>query len=199
MACECECQKGMHIQEDFFLAEILDTHMKLVLPGGRGELVFTTLQKKGVPLIRYRTGGITGIYYERCECGRTMARMDRLSHGIDDVVQVRGGSVPVSRIEEALSGLQGIDASYIICIGMEHNIDVVDVCIINMKGEGALLAADVKRLAAGAVADVIGVEPEVHIAERGKTETFDGILGITDEVFQEALEHYKVQIPIQYK
>ncbi len=194
VACECECQKGMHIQEDFFLAEILDTHMKLVLPGGRGELVFTTLQKKGVPLIRYRTGGITGIYYERCECGRTMARMDRLSHGIDDVVQVRGGSVPVSRIEEALSGLQGIDASYIICIGMEHNVDVVDVCIINMKGEGALPAADVKRLAAGAVAAVIGVEPEVHIAERGKTETFDGILGITDEVFQEALEGRKVTI-----
>ena len=71
---------------------------------------------------------------------------------------------------------------------------MVDVCIINMKGEGALLAADVKRLAAGAVADVIGVEPEVHIAERGKTETFDGILGITDEVFQEALAGRKVTI-----
>ena len=78
VACECESQKGMHIQEDFYLAEIVDTHTLLAISDGTcGELVFTTLQKEGIPVIRFRTREITKINYEKCECGRTMARMDK--------------------------------------------------------------------------------------------------------------------------
>lgn len=169
VACECECQQGMHIQEDFFLAEIVNTHTMLVLPGGiRGELVFTTLQQEGIPLIRYRTMGITRINYERCECGRTMARMDRLSHGIDDMMQVRGSSVSVSQVESALSELQDIETSYIICIKKEHQLDVVDVYMESAGMNEALVSekgTDVKRRVADAVCHIIGVEPNVYYAE----------------------------------
>lgn len=195
VACECECQKGMHIQEDFFLAEILDTHTLLVLPAGaRGELVFTTLQKEGIPLIRYRTKGITKINYEKCECGRTMARMDRLSCEADDMLQIRGCSVPVSRIEAALSGLQDIKASYILRIRREHHFDVVDIYMEGAGMRGALVSesrADVKRRVADTVRRMIGVEPVVHYAED------EGILafrGIAMEDFQETLHGRKVII-----
>lgn len=181
VACECECQKGMHIQEDFFLAEILDTHTLLVLPGGtRGELVFTTLQKEGIPLIRYRTMSITKINYEKCECGRTMARMDRVCYGMDDVLQIRGSSVLVSRVEEVLSELQGIEASYVLCIRREHYFDVVDI-YMEMEGAGMNGAmgsesrADVKRRVADALCRIIGVEPVVYYAEDEGTEAFRGI------------------------
>lgn len=91
VACECECQKGMHIQEDFFLAEIVDKHTLLTVSDGtRGELVFTTLQKEGIPLIRFRTRSITKINYEKCECGRTMARMDKIDWEPDEILQGSG-------------------------------------------------------------------------------------------------------------
>lgn len=178
VACECECQNGMHIQEDFFLAEILDTNTLLVLPGGiRGELVFTTLQKEGIPLIRYRTMNITTIHYEKCGCGRTMARMDRICGRTDDIVVIRGNSVFAVRIEAALSDLQDIDASYIVCIRREHNLDVVDVYIEGGRTDGALLpdcGEGAKSRVADAVCSVIGMMPNVHFAENGTLEALAG-------------------------
>lgn len=182
VACECECQKGMHIQEDFFLAEILDTHTMLVLPGGvRGELVFTTLQKEGIPLIRYRTMQIARMNYEKCQCGRTMARMDRLDCGMDDMLQVRGNSVLVSHVEAALSELRDIEAAYTICIRKEHRLDVVDVCVESAgMNEGVLLAqwTDVKRRVADAVRKTVGVNPNVCYAGNKNSKNIQEIPGI---------------------
>lgn len=179
VACECECQKGMHIQEDFFLAEILNTHTLLILPGGvRGELVFTTLQKEGIPLIRYRTTGYTKINYAKCECGRTMARMDRICYGIDDMIQIRGNSVSVSQVEAALSELQDLEAFYIICIRKEHQLDVVDVYMESAGMNGVLVSenrAEVKRRVADAVYHIIGVEPDVYCAESERRKDFERI------------------------
>ncbi|MDE7203568.1 MAG: phenylacetate--CoA ligase [Lachnospiraceae bacterium] len=187
VACECERQRGMHIQEDFFLAEIVNTNTLLALPGGvRGELVFTTLQKEGIPLIRYRTMSITKINYEKCECGRTMARMDRLDYGTDDILQIRGNSVSVSQIEAALSGLQGIEASYIICIRKEHHLDVVDVFMEDSRMNEALVSGcgtDVKSQAADAVRNVIGVEPNVYYAESEKMKAFRGSFNEGSEMY----------------
>ncbi len=172
VACECESQKGMHIQEDFFLAEIVDTHTLLVIPGGiRGELVFTTLQKQGIPLIRYRTKGLTKIYYEKCECGRTMARMDNVCFEPDDMLQIRGSSVSVSCIGTMLSELQDIRASYVICIRREHNMDEVDVYMEVTRRNDALVSGsetDIKRQVAEAVFRVIGVKPHVRFVECAK-------------------------------
>lgn len=185
VACECTCQKGLHIQEDFFLTEILDTHSLRALPGGTmGELVFTTLQKEGIPLVRYRTKSITKIHYGKCECGRTMARMDRLCHGPDDILQVRGNDVHVSRLEAALSELQGIKASYIIRVKTEHNYDVVDVCVVADQANG-MPVQGVKRMVADTVSRIIGMEPGVYCAGSGEAGAFHGIPD------QEADEAYK--------
>lgn len=168
VACECEYQDGMHIQEDYFLAEIVDMRTLVVLPGGiRGELVFTTLQKEGIPLIRYRTRNITKINYEICECGRTMARFDRICDGMSDVLFIRGNSVSSFQIEAALSKLQDIEASYIVCIRREHNLDVVDIYIEGSLINGELLSdgrEEVKRRVANAVGSVIGIMPHVYYA-----------------------------------
>ncbi len=186
VACECECQKGLHIQEDFFLAEIVDTHKLLILPGGiRGELVFTTLQKEGVPLIRYRTMSFTRINYEKCECGRTMARMDRIFYGEGDIVQIRGNDVSVSRIDAALADLQDVEASYIMCVREEHNLDVVDVYIVS-SGTGAQESGpDRRRMVADAVSGIIGVRPNVYDAARAGSGAFCGVHG---ETFREVLD-----------
>ena len=187
VACECEYRKGMHIQEDFFLAEILDTNTMLVLPAGaHGELVFTSLQREGIPLIRYRTMHIARINYEKCQCGRTMARRDRLCCGMDDTLLIRGNSVSVSHVEAALCALRDIEASYIIRIREEHHIDVVDVYVESTAMTGALLSehwADVKHRVACAIHRTIGVEPDVYDAGKNPFDTmlFKRKVTIVDE------------------
>lgn len=169
VACECACQKGLHIQEDFFMAEIVDRDTMLVLPDGmRGELVFTTLQKEGIPLIRYRTRNFTRIHYEKCACGRTMARIDRVCGQDDDMLLIRGKSVVVSQLEEALSGLHDMNASYVICIKKEQTLDVVHIYIRSGKIKEELLSggeSEIRRRAADAVCSIIGVVPYVEVID----------------------------------
>ncbi len=176
VACECECQNGMHIQEDFFLAEILDTNTLIVLPGGRrGELICTTLQKEGIPLIRYRTMRITKINYEKCECGRTMARIDRICESTDDMLMVRGNSVFAIQIETVLLNLQNINASYVVCIRKEHHLDVVDIYIeIDSRKREMLSESEeaVKHRVADAVSNVIGLMPRVHCVSCDENQSY---------------------------
>lgn len=179
VACECGCQNGMHIQEDFFLAEVLDTDTLIAVTDGMsGELVFTTLQKEGLPLIRYRTMNITRLYCEKCECGRTMARIDRVCEGAGGVLLIRGKSVFLFRLESALAGLQDMDASYIIYIRKEHNLDVVDICVdFCMERGGNPVTQDreaAMRRVADAVRGIIGLEPKVYFAENGMVRTSAG-------------------------
>jgi len=130
VAGECKCQNGMHVQEDYFIAEVLDTETLIaVVDGVLGEIVFTTLQKQGIPLIRFRTMNITRINHEKCECGRTSARIDRICARTEDIVYIRGNSILLFSIENALSQLREIKASYIVTIKREHGLDIVDVCI----------------------------------------------------------------------
>ena len=100
---ECTELCGMHINEDHFLAEIIDPETGEVLPAGeKGELVVTCLSKEALPLIRYRTRDITRLMYEPCKCGRTTARMENLSGRTDDMLKIRGVNVFPSQIEEVL-------------------------------------------------------------------------------------------------
>ena len=162
----------------------MDAHKLLVLTGGvRGELVFTTLQKEGIPLIRYRTMSHTKINYEKCECGRTMARMDKVFYGENDVLQVRGNDVPVSQIDAALSAVQDREASYILYVRKEHNYDVVDVYIVCAEKNGAAARGeDRRRAVADAVAAVIGTQPVVYYARIAKSGALCGTHG---EVFRD--------------
>ena len=173
VAGECKCQKGMHVQEDYFIAEILDTETLIAVADGvLGEIVFTTLQKQGIPLIRFRTMNITRSNHEKCECGRTSARIDRICNRASDIVYIRGNRILLFSIENALSELREIKASYIVTIKKEHGLDIVDVCIESSQSN-ELMQSDngesVKRCVAAAVGKIIGMKPNVYIRENGGT------------------------------
>jgi phenylacetate-CoA ligase len=114
---ECEAQDGMHINEDLFYPEIIDSVTGTPLPEGeKGELVFTTLTKEGTPLLRYRTRDVTFLRRERCSCGRTTIKMNRLFGRTDDMLIIRGVNVFPSQIEHALIEIEGTDPHYLIVV-----------------------------------------------------------------------------------
>lgn len=127
VAFECEDQHGMHINEDYFIAEIIDPKTGEVLPeGSLGELVFTSLDKEAFPLMRYRTRDITSLTHEKCPCGRTHVRMTKLKGRSDDMLIIRGVNVFPSQIETVLIN-QGYPANYQIIVDRVNNTDTLDV------------------------------------------------------------------------
>lgn len=128
VSCECEVQKGMHIQEDMFYPEIIDPDT-LEIKGMRekGEIVFTTINKEGIPLIRYRTRDITMLDDSPCACGRTFVRMHRLLGRSDDMLIIRGVNVFPSQIEGVLAKYHEIAPYYMIIVSREGNIDVLEI------------------------------------------------------------------------
>ena len=103
VANECKCRCGLHIQEDHFIPEIIDPVTEEVLPhGSEGEIVFSTVTKEGLPLLRYRTRDISSLNYEKCECGRTTVRMSKVSGRTDDMLIIRGVNVFPTQIESVL-------------------------------------------------------------------------------------------------
>ncbi len=118
---ECTCHCGLHINEDHFLAEVIHPETGEPLPPGeRGELVLTTLTKEALPVIRYRTGDITRLDLGACPCGRTMARMERVSGRTDDMLIVRGVNVFPSQIESVLLQVEGVQPHYVILVDRER-------------------------------------------------------------------------------
>ena len=127
VAFECSEQRGMHIQEDHFIAEIIDPDTGEVLPEGtQGELVFTSLDKKAFPLIRYRTRDICTLTREKCSCGRTHIRMSKPKGRSDDMLIIRGVNVFPSQIETVLMN-NGYAANYQIIVGRVNNTDTFEV------------------------------------------------------------------------
>ena len=124
---ECSAQAGMHINEDHFLAEIIDPDTLEVLPeGSEGELVFTSLDKEAYPLLRYRTKDICQLNYEQCSCGRTHVRMAKPRGRSDDMLIIRGVNVFPSQIETVLLN-HGYAANYQIIVDRVNNTDTFDV------------------------------------------------------------------------
>ena len=119
---ECEAQDGLHVNEDLFYPEIIDSVSgKALGDGEKGELVFTTLTKEGTPLLRYRTRDITYLMREPCTCGRTTVRMHRLFGRTDDMLIIRGVNVFPSQIEQALIDIEGTEPQYLIVINRDEN------------------------------------------------------------------------------
>ena len=124
---ECSAQQGMHINEDHFIAEIIDPDTEEVLPdGSEGELVFTAIDKKGFPMIRYRTKDICRLNREKCPCGRTHVRMDKPKGRSDDMLIIRGVNVFPSQIETVLLNY-GYGANYQIIVDRVNNTDTFEV------------------------------------------------------------------------
>ncbi len=127
VSCECEHQVGMHIQEDMFYPEVIDPATLTSSTQGKGELVFTTINKEGIPLLRYRTRDITMLNSEQCKCGRTFVRMSKVLGRTDDMLIIRGVNVFPSQIEEVLVKYSEIAPHYVIIVSREGNFDVLEI------------------------------------------------------------------------
>lgn len=122
VACECTEQHGLHIQDDFFYPEIIDPKTGKALPEGeKGELVLTTIDKTGAPLLRYRTKDITYLFRDACACGRTTVKIHRLMGRNDDMLIIRGVNVFPSQIEEILAATEGLQPHYQIIVDRTGN------------------------------------------------------------------------------
>lgn len=177
---ECiEAQNGLHLWEDHFLPEIIDPDTGEVLPDGeKGELVITTITKEGIPLIRYRTRDITRLIKEPCICGRTHARIERLSGRSDDMLIIRGVNVFPSQIESVLFSIDGVEPHYQLIIERDGNLDTLEVQVeVNeqtfsdeikeLQGLSNKIKKDIKDLL-GVTCRVRLVEPKSITRSEGK-------------------------------
>lgn len=130
VAFDCECQSGMHVNEDNFLVEIIDPDTGAVLPDGEtGEVVFTCITKEALPLIRYRTHDISSITHEKCGCGRTLVRLNRLQGRSDDMLIIRGVNVFPSQIESVLLSMEDVAPHYQIIVDRQSNLDIMEIMV----------------------------------------------------------------------
>ncbi len=180
VATDCECHKGLHIWEDHFLPEIIDPATGEQIDSSIcGELVITTLTKEGMPLIRYRTKDLTTIDKTPCECGRTMARIQRFKGRSDDMLIIRGVNVFPSQVEAALLTIDGTTPHYMMVVDRKNNEDTLEV---QVEVEDRFFSDDVRGLeelsgkvrsalkrAIGLNAKVKLVEPNGLVHSDGKT------------------------------
>ena len=128
VASECLCQNGLHVNEDHFIPEIIDTETLEVLPEGElGELVFTTITKEGLPIIRYRTRDLTRLHYSKCDCGRTLVRMEKCTGRSDDMLIIRGVNLFPSQIESVLLEMNELKPHYLLVVDRVNNLDTLEL------------------------------------------------------------------------
>jgi phenylacetate-CoA ligase len=128
VASECTCQNGLHINEDHFIPEIIHPETLEVLPEGEeGELVFTTVTKEGMPLLRYRTRDLSSLDYSPCRCGRTLVRMKKCTGRSDDMLIIRGVNLFPSQIENVLLELKETSPHYLLVVDRVNNLDTLEL------------------------------------------------------------------------
>ena len=163
---ECEEQTGMHINEDHFYAEIIDPETGEVLPeGSKGELVFTSLDKEGFPLLRYRTRDICVLSRKKCSCGRTLIRMSKPMGRSDDMLIIRGVNVFPSQIETVLIK-EGYSPNYLIEVDRVKNNDTLDVYVELAPEQFSDTVKELaikERALAEAIKTMLGINPKVHL------------------------------------
>ena len=166
VAFECSEQTGMHINEDHFLAEIIDPETGEVLPeGSKGELVFTSLDKEAFPLLRYRTRDICVLTRKECSCGRTLVKMAKPMGRTDDMLIIRGVNVFPSQIETVLLK-EGYEPNYQIVVDRVKNNDTFDVNVEMTADKFTDKVSEVLKMEkslANAMKIMLGINPAVHI------------------------------------
>lgn len=127
---ECLYKSGLHVAEDHFLVEVIDPQTgKMLPPGKQGELVFTTLTKEAIPLLRYRTRDLSVLNIEKCSCGRTHGRMKKPMGRTDDMLIIRGINVFPSQIEEVLMKVKEIEPHYLIVVDRKNYLDTIELWV----------------------------------------------------------------------
>ena len=166
---ECEYQDGTHLWEDLFYPEIIDPQtLQPVEPGQQGELVFTTLTKEGMPVIRYRTRDLTHLNYEKCRCGRTMVRMGRIVGRSDDMLIIRGVNVFPSQIESVILEIPEFTGQYFVTVDRVNNVDTFQVDVElrpEYYGDDMGRMLRLKDRLVGRLVSVLGIRPEIRIVE----------------------------------
>lgn len=178
VASECIAQNGLHINEDCYLPEIVDVfdHKPLGL-NEQGEIVFTTIKKKGMPLIRYRTKDITKLFKDDCICGRTLVKMERVTGRTDDMLIIRGVNVFPSQIESVLLEFSQLTPNYQIIV---DRINMMDVLNIHVEMNENLFTDEVKKIESleksitGAIESVLGISAKVKLVEPKSIERSEG-------------------------
>lgn len=175
---ECEERCGLHINEDYFLAEIIDPNtLEPLQEGETGEVLITTLTKEGIPLLRYRTRDISRIIYEPCKCGRTLARMDKIKGRSDDMLKIRGVNVFPSQIESVLVGMANVSPHYQLIVRregfadtLEIQVELSDTSLLESFGKIQELQNKIKHN----IHTVLGIQCKVSIVEPNTIERFVG-------------------------
>jgi phenylacetate-CoA ligase len=170
MAFDCEAQSGIHINEDFYLAEIVDpVSLEPVPLGEQGELVFTSLQRQAMPMIRYRTKDITRLYREKCVCGRTFVKMDKIYGRSDDMLIISGVNVFPSQVETLLLQFDEIEPQYQLVVRKKGYLDQL---IVRIEGKPEIYTAGEQKRAEVAgklmahIKGHMGITVEVDIVDR---------------------------------
>lgn len=175
---ECEYQDGTHLWEDMFFPEIIDPQtLQPVAPGEQGELVFTTLLKEGMPVVRYRTRDLTHLIYDKCRCGRTMVRMGRILGRSDDMLIIRGVNVFPSTIESCILEFPEYTGQYFVTVDRVDNTDTFDV-EVELRPEFVSASESqiktIKSKLMGRLVSVLGIKPALHIVAPNTIERSQG-------------------------
>ncbi len=175
---ECELRCGLHFAEDHFLPEIVDKDTLEPLPAGStGELVVTTLDREGMPVLRYRTKDITRLNYETCACGRTHVRMEKPMGRTDDMLIIKGVNVFPSQIESALVGMEGIGPHYQLVVRRKNFMDNLEVKVELVSAdmlESYGILEGLRRDVHDKLKSVLGLETKVTLVEPKSLERFQG-------------------------
>ena len=173
---ECLEHCGMHINEDFFIPEIINPETGEVLPAGeKGELVITCIKKEALPLIRYRTKDITRLFYEKCKCGRTFCRMENLSGRSDDMLKIRGVNVFPSQIEEVILSVEELGPHYEIILEREGYLDKLIVRVELAHSTDSF--SELERITAvvkNKLKVILGLDAKVMLVSPNTLQRFEG-------------------------
>ncbi|NLY68899.1 MAG: phenylacetate--CoA ligase [Clostridiales bacterium] len=166
---DCECQNGLHVNEDHFIIEIVDPETGNPLSDGQyGEVVFSCVTKEALPLIRYNTHDISAITRERCACGRTLTRMHKIAGRTDDMIIIRGVNVFPSQIESVLLSIGEVDPHYLIIVDRINNRDMLEIQVEVSQSMFSDSVAELERLEAkikAAVDSVLGLSAKITLVE----------------------------------
>ena len=178
MSGECPLRRGLHISEDHFICEIIDPiTLEPVEEGEEGELVVTTLTKEGIPMLRYRTKDLTRITYEKCECGRTTARMEKIKGRSDDMLKIKGVNVFPSQVESVLMGDKGVSPHYQLVVRregftdtLEIRVEITDESILDKFTELETMQKQIRHK----LGVVLGLDAKVTLVPKNSIERFQG-------------------------
>ncbi len=173
---ECLMHCGMHINEDYFIPEIIDPKTGEVLPAGeQGELVITCIKKEGLPLIRYRTKDITRLFYEKCKCGRTFCRMENLSGRSDDMLKIRGVNVFPSQIEEVILSFDELGPHYEIILEREGYLDKMTIKVeLAHSTDSFSVLERIANAVKSKLKVVLGLDAKVMLESPNTLQRFEG-------------------------